>query len=456
MSLYDDAVELGLKAAKAVSKGEIPARGLDLPNIDALGLTAPMKKGLDEVPKSVAPSTPSFEGLQGMPTPAATAVPKKAAPRSGPYELTEPEFADEVELEDIPPDVFTRQPVEAASGTIDENLKTAITKSIEQSRPGIGVDFEGGLLAKDGLNLRTTTMRSDAQLENDAATITQNSPGFDIDEIRRRLIDFRNSDKDEPSATIVWDDGVIKMDIGVGKNIKGTGEGADVYNGLYSFAKDSGVVVGASRALSASNTIIKNLNMASGILKLRDSSFVEANVEQFLPLSYTGKGTYGDINAVVGDEAQGLYKGEAKPTINKDQYKVYGYDDEDIDEAQRVIDMYEKYWNPAADGKKPEVTKARANNMLAAYLRGVDGGFAKGANQKQKEFALEVKQRLTERGLDFEKAAVEVTEGKVRTPILAVLKSMAADEKWKKILPAMVGVAILEDFVETEENDPGT
>lgn len=655
MSLYDDAVELGIKAAKAVSKGEIPARGLDLPNIDALGLPAHMKNGLDEVPKSVAPSTPSFEGLQGMPTPAATAVPKKAAPRSGPYELTEPEFADDVvedtlpveavpksasvradeeaplltaldgkrmgttkvdtlmtpryagdrsnpwthggekssmtevtlkdgrkvimssfrdnngsmimatdkatgkeigsvlfstdttedgirfnptvevapeyrrlgvatemyrvaravggklpsyddggirtplgdafragmegkkprpnqehqqieniDIREVPRELFKSEPVYVTpSGSNQIALEDTMNRALKRDR-GAKVTFSGDVESgKYGTDITTDTVQSDATLEKNAEKVA----GLDGDTSHLTDADYRSTfehylrvvdtfkkererTKDMPSAKIFMEEGKVYMDIGLNKNIKGTGEGADIYNGLYSFAKTQGITVGPSYGLTKGNTVLKNVNMASGLLKIKDSSLVEANVEQFLPIAFRGEGSYSEVNEVIGVPAKKLLEKKDMPDMEQ-FFADYQVAQDDQYTIHSTMVSYLNYWNPLADGTRLEVTKARANNLLVSFMTGIDKGVVPGlGSSQQKEMVAEVKKRLKEAyDYEIEDALVEVTEvdnATFKAPVLNVLKDMVKDEKWKKILPGLVGTAVFDDIVEAEEaNDPG-
>lgn len=726
MSLYDGAVELGLKAAKAVSKGEIPTKGLDLPNIDALGLTAPMKKGLDEVPKSVAPSTPSFEGLQGLPTPAV--APKARAKRTEPYQLTEPEFADDVvedtlpveavpksasaladeervrtirevahirsvDLSKLPPEKWPRpvtirnengvavdeitpkfndweeendynrimfhtgwgrgdesvpprlrypwvpaldgkrlgttkvetlsspahangrsnpwehggekssmtevtlkdgrkvilssfrddngnmimatdkatgkeigsvlfsmdtdagvrinptvsvvpefrrlglatemyRVAEAVGGkipsyddggirtplgdafragmegkkprpnqehqniedtTIDKvpkelferepvildpsgmphiTLDRAMNRSLNRSR-GVRPIVDGEVTGKEGAEIYTDTIQSDAILEKNAKRVAgldgETSHMADAEyraafEKYLRTVDTfkreRERHKGSPSARIFMEDGKVYMDIGLDKNIKGTGEGADIYNGLYSFAKAQGIVVGPSHGLTKGNTVLKNVNMASGLLKIKDSSLIEANVEQFMPIAFRGEGSYAEVGQVIGIPAKKLLEKKDMPDMEK-FFADYQVEQADQYTIHSTMVSYLNYWNPLADGTRLEVTKARANNLLVSFMTGIDKGVVPGlGSSKQKEMVAEVKKRLKEAyDYEIEDALVEVTEvdnATFKAPVLNVLKDMVKDEKWKKILPGLVGTAIFEDITDAEDaNDPG-
>lgn len=474
--IWDEAVEAGLRLRGA---GRPVAQGLEALSTPLAGRVAKSVETAAQKPVEAATIPDALKNIKG---------PQQAVPT----EIGVPVFegikplsvVDEVEPV---PTTFKTTPVVQAipdkSGS-PESVLVALKSTFTESLKQIGFDTPTVELRNAGVSYgfrkfevaAPSIRRSDEAIRKEAeakARLVAERTGEDVDAViekeYQRILSTEEMHKGEPVATILFnpDTKEFKMDIGMdGKNIRGTGEGTAMYNALYSTAAAMGGTVKASSMLTAGNSVLKNVNVASGIYKLGRSDVVDANVQQFAPLTGGGLSPagYADLNSAVTDAVEltsrrgasyGVIDGQMLVSWKADKNTKYYYSDDIIERAEETIGEYRKYWNPDADGSDAKVTYARTNNLLAVFFKGLEDGVASRegrplGSEVHRKAAEEIRNRLGGNASVFKKALVEVGAAVDSYPLLKVLKDMMQEPKWQKILPGIIGATLAESLMREE------
>lgn len=484
--IWDEAVEAGLRlrgATKPVAQGlealSTPLAGRVAKSVE----TAPQKAveaatipdALKNIkgPQQAVPTeidAPVFEGIRPL------SVVGEVGPVPSTFK-TAPVVQAVPDKSGSPESVFV-----ALKNTFTESLKQVgfDAPTVELRNAGVSYGFRKFEVAAPSIRRSDEAVRKDAE---SIARIRAERTGEDveaaIEKEYQRMLSTEERHKGEPVATILFnpDTKEFKMDIGMeGKNIRGTGEGTAMYNALYSTAAAMGGKVKASSMLSSSNTVIKNVNVASGIYKLGRSDVVDANVQQFAPLTGSGLSPveYTDLNSAIADaleltakngESYGVVDEQVLVSWKGDKNTKYFYSDEVVERAEETIGAYRKYWNPDADGTDIQVTYARTNNLLATFFKGLDDGITSREGRPlgsavHRKAAEEIRNRLGGDTSVFKKALVEVGKAVDSYPLLKVLKDMVQEPEWQKILPGIIGATLAESLMRGEDgassNDSST